>query len=338
MPLRLEHQDFAFIEPLILECGLNKSRLLEELQLPASLFNSAENNTLVIMDYNRLLRCLVEASDDETCKGSSRQIMVGTTPFIVGSVSEGTALKDVFHRLAEGYNVAHGGSYNSISMTAKRLVYKIDDTDFPYTTSRFQGLSNAFIESILFSLHCLFEKLTGASLANRIIKISTKRSPTQYPGAFLNYMRARIEFNAETYSIEYDGRIADLEVKQIDENAYLSIFDAVQHGDVHHQARSWSELVLQALEAGPQDQQIVASNLGVSLATLRRRLADENVGFRDLRSRMLQTRAQRFLRAGETPTSVAMSLGYSDVRSFSRAFKNWVGMTPAAYQKQLQST
>ncbi|MEM9740212.1 MAG: helix-turn-helix domain-containing protein [Pseudomonadota bacterium] len=336
MSLILDRSDFAFVESLIESCGLDTKTLLEDLGLPSALFDRHAEHKLTLPKYASILRRLVEASGDETCKGSARQILIGTTPFLLGGVPKGTKLAEVFKRLAYGYNIAHGGAYNLTKVTANRLVYTIDDATFPYSTDQFRNQSNAFIESILFSLHCLFETLSGRPLNQRVVKITTKRSSDRPLGAFLKYWRAPIEFGATSYGLYYDARIADWPVSALAENAYLNIFDATENDGAKSLApgkvETWSDCTRHLIDAGVDDQTQVANALGVSLATLRRRLAVENTTFRDLRSTRLKARAIRLLDRGDAPAKVATALGFSDLRSFSRAFKSWTGTTPTAFQ------
>lgn len=92
--------------------------------------------------------------------------------------------------------------------------------------------------------------------------------------------------------------------------------------------------VAEALAGGVADQSDVASRLGVSVATLRRRLAESGATFRDLRGEVLNEAALRMLDQGRPVGDVAEALGFGDMRSFSRAFKAWNGTTPAAYVRR----
>jgi len=81
-----------------------------------------------------------------------------------------------------------------------------------------------------------------------------------------------------------------------------------------------------------------AEALHLSVRTLRRRLSEEGTSFSELCERIRVDRAQRLLREqGMTVAAAATQLGFSDTRSFRRAFKRWVGklpgqMRPAAAQ------
>jgi AraC-like DNA-binding protein len=68
------------------------------------------------------------------------------------------------------------------------------------------------------------------------------------------------------------------------------------------------------------------------VATLRRRLADEDTSFRDQRQHAMNAYAcERLLETRDIGT-VAEELGFSDPRAFTRAFKAWNGQTPSDYR------
>ncbi len=80
----------------------------------------------------------------------------------------------------------------------------------------------------------------------------------------------------------------------------------------------------------------VARALGMSVATLRRRLKQENVRYADIVEQLREQLAQRYLSdPSRSVRDVAFLLGFSDNVSFHRAFKRWTGMTPAEYRWQV---
>ena len=82
-------------------------------------------------------------------------------------------------------------------------------------------------------------------------------------------------------------------------------------------------------------QAAIAGRIGVSPATLKRRLAGEGASFRDLRARVQDEVAKRWL--GDRSASIARvaeQLGYGDAYSFRRAFARANGCSPAAYRRK----
>ncbi|WP_373097455.1 helix-turn-helix domain-containing protein [Zhongshania sp.] len=80
----------------------------------------------------------------------------------------------------------------------------------------------------------------------------------------------------------------------------------------------------------------VADAMHISPRTLQRRLSSANHSFSDLLLELRKDMARNYLSLGLATTEIAERLGYTDVPSFSRAFKRWEGMTPNQYRSQLE--
>jgi len=84
---------------------------------------------------------------------------------------------------------------------------------------------------------------------------------------------------------------------------------------------------------GVTDQSRIASDLGVGVRTLRRRLANEGVTFRELSAETMGLLAEELLITGLTVEQVAERLGYSSVSAFATAFRSWKGQTPGTFAR-----
>jgi AraC-like DNA-binding protein len=81
----------------------------------------------------------------------------------------------------------------------------------------------------------------------------------------------------------------------------------------------------------------VAGALQLSARTLRRRLSEDGTSFRELSERIRAQTAQHLLREqGMTVAAAAERLGFSDVRTFRRAFKRWQGQLPGKIRQKTQ--
>ncbi len=80
----------------------------------------------------------------------------------------------------------------------------------------------------------------------------------------------------------------------------------------------------------------VAAELDIHPRTLRRRLAEEDTSFRALLNEARSTVAADLLRnVGLTVEEVSTRLGYTEVSTFSHAFKRWYGVAPSAYSRSV---
>ncbi len=75
-------------------------------------------------------------------------------------------------------------------------------------------------------------------------------------------------------------------------------------------------------------------HLHVSEQTLRRKLQAEGSSFQKLKNDMRRDIAIEKLMQKMSITDVAMLLGFTETRSFTRAFKQWTGVSPSSYRKQ----
>lgn len=79
----------------------------------------------------------------------------------------------------------------------------------------------------------------------------------------------------------------------------------------------------------------VAGELDMHPRTLRRRLAEEGTSFRALLGEARSTVAVDLLRnVGLTVQQVSTRLGYTEVSTFSHAFKRWYGVAPSEYSRR----
>lgn len=98
-------------------------------------------------------------------------------------------------------------------------------------------------------------------------------------------------------------------------------------------------LVRQYLVAAPSSQlpdlETMARVTNISPRTLKRRLQDEGTTFRTLLAEYRAALAKELINDGKlTLTEVAARLGFSDLSSFSQAFKRWYGVPPSAFRHE----
>ena len=80
--------------------------------------------------------------------------------------------------------------------------------------------------------------------------------------------------------------------------------------------------------------EMVASRFRMHPRTLQRRLSEEDEGFAQVQDRARANLARDWLSAGKPDLeSISERLGFSDRRSFTRAFVRWTGRTPSQFRR-----
>ncbi|GAK32710.1 hypothetical protein JCM17846_26360 [Iodidimonas nitroreducens] len=316
------------------------ARIMRDLGLPQNLEHAGPEDEINLADYFRVLEQVSLEIGDETCRLSQRSLMPGSTHFVwSGAAGEGE-LRAAMKRVAQAYNMLHGGHYNGVREDADSITYLIDDRGFPYMRQDEQGYIHIFLECVLVFLHCTLMLLAGDALDGKLRKVWTRRPRPEGHRAHLEFLGVPIRWNARTYALSYDVSAASLSVTGSPtglpaENAvYRKIVDLIEaRGPKQPTRMSIADRVCAQFEHGISEQSLIARALGMSVATLRRRLADEGVDFRGLKQRALNDRAKILLRQGYDLAEIADLLDYADFRSFTRAFKAQNGLTPAQYKQ-----
>lgn len=322
--------------------GVEVRALLESLGLPVRFADADGPDEISLADYYRIQNRLSILFGDETVHLSSRQLLPGSTDFVLQHVSDCANLYEVMRAIARSYNMLHGGQYNSVVKRRSSVDYIINDKDFPYTNVNSDEYIFFFIECILIFLHCMLMIVSPA--AKDAVRSLYIRRPS--PGGdcgHLGYWDTPIRFGAEQYRVVFDLDISLRPIsippaEALTSNAvYQKIVEAVAGRSARRGAlKSSTGLVRDALSRGVVEQADVAAQMNISVATLRRRLRDEGVSFRELRKEVLNETAQRLLLMKRSVADVSDALGFSEFRAFNRAFKDWNGLTPKAFVREAQ--
>ncbi len=95
------------------------------------------------------------------------------------------------------------------------------------------------------------------------------------------------------------------------------------------------DAIARALSEGPPRVADIAPGLGLSVRSLHRRLAERGLNFQTLAETTRRELAEGLLRDDRhTLAEIAFLTGFSEQSAFTRAFKRWVGRTPASWRKE----
>ena len=94
--------------------------------------------------------------------------------------------------------------------------------------------------------------------------------------------------------------------------------------------------IVDELPSGLPSDELIAKAVSMSTRSLRRRLSAEGTTYSQLLDAVRRELAERYI--ADTSRSlgeISYLLGFSELSSFSRAFKRWTGHTPSAVRAEI---
>lgn len=168
-------------------------------------------------------------------------------------------------------------------------------------------------------------------------------APPKYAKEYARYFEMPVAFRQKHNALEFSRELLDRPL----EGAYPALHQQAEFRVEQRLAKLARPTGLVAaiedacakeprlLSRGIED---VAAKLGLGTRTLQRRLQDEGQRFGDVLARVRYRLAMQYLeKPGADVESVSEQLGFSDRRSFTRAFTRWSGVTPSAFLRRASS-
>lgn len=321
---------------MAIDAGISLQNIVLRLGLAKNLLDKPEGYIL-LADYIRILAELSLIYFDETCNLSERPLIIGTTQFALTHLNSCSTLREALYKVAEVSNLLNGGPYNKVKEADGLLMFTTDDSRFPYLLET-QSFLFFGMECVQILMHGMLCHITGFADGVSKPSVSIKRSADS-SARHLHFWNDRIRYNSSHYVLSYDASVGDIPMK-VPEGGFTaaalftSMVNLCKTAEIQTNSFMTKEKVRGVLLERFKDQSEVASQLGMSVATMRRRLSEEETSFREVRQDVMQTQAIHLLDAGYHTDDVAEKLGFSDLRSFSRAFKSWYGSTPSEYRER----
>lgn len=193
-----------------------------------------------------------------------------------------------------------------------------------------------FVESLFASVHKFFRALTREQW--QVEKLSFRHAPPPYQAEYEKFFGLPVQFRRRENAAVLDRRLLDtplsggfpslhkqaeyLVEKRIEKlPRKLGLVAALETIFVEH-----PELLGQGIAQ-------IARRIGLEPRTLQRRLQEQKQSFVELQSHARYRLAMQLLETTEQDIEdISERLGFSDRRSFTRAFQRWNGMTPTDFR------
>jgi AraC-like DNA-binding protein len=278
------------------------------------------------LDFWRLLRSNIEQTGDERHALGPQTVPDGSFELLLAAMRLGQDLGEGLARLA----------------AASRIVWP----DLPLAVRRGHdlrlqapGVSDVpaqrrlYVEMVAIVLHTACCWMTGQKLEPRRLVAPKDDAPGN--GALFALLGCPVVRRGSDVELVYPANVSNLKIVAERFDLWPSLlFETYRQITAEPLAHpGTAEQVLDLLWQAPLDQETISAALGVSVATLRRRLSDEGYSFRGLVSHVRQQQTLSALRAKVGLEDLAVELGYSEARSLRRATRRWFGASPSALRK-----
>lgn len=192
-------------------------------------------------------------------------------------------------------------------------------------------------EALLAAIDAMARSLLHRELP--IWKLSLAYPKPAYAERYGTLVSAPIFYDRPVTESEFDPAILDLPIagadpataKLAEQLAAITVTPSVSVEGLVAQVR---RALGSANGRPPPDLEELARALQTSARSLRRGLQRMGTSYQELLDEARRARAEEWVRATDlTMDQMAAQLGFSDVRSFRRAFKRWTGLTPNAFRE-----
>ncbi len=289
-----------------------------------------------LREHFRCLRDVSAGAEDESLRLSRRILAPGTSDFVLETMAQAVDFEDALKRAARAYNLVHGCYYNQLILRGDRLVYAIDDSGFPFSFENPEA-RYALMEGLLIFLHAMLGLAMGRDIDPFLCQIGTRRPMRNgRDNGLLDFWSVPVRLGGSDFRVEYHVAAQHATINASGHvRAVAAAYDLIDTIIAQKEQRgfrkSLPDRVQDIIRQGKRCELLAARELGLSPASLRRRLKEHGRSFRDLREKVLNDAAIDMLRQGRPVGETAEALGFGDFRSFSRAFKHWNGVTPTCY-------
>ncbi len=278
----------------------------------------------------------IRLTNDESHGTAPHPVPPGSLSLLVTAAKEADTLDGALRRLTEAARLVRAEV--RLTLSHGRDIMRLTIVPAAPTPGAEASLRMAiYCECFALVIHCALRWMTGRRLDP--VRVRGAAELRAMGGELLLALGAPIIRRGIGVSVDYAAQdqtapILPRKYTVWGEAEFATFLDLLAQGDPVPDASDHAR-VIEALRSGLHAQEDVAAALGISVPTLRRRLAQSNLSFRDV-SAQFRTRQLKDLLATQMPLAdIAEHLGLSDERSLRRFAREHLGAAPAEYRGRL---
>ena len=241
-----------------------------------------------------------------------------------------TSLRSAFERLQRYIKVIHEKIQIVISEKQNALVITLH-SESTYASSHHR------VDAQLAILTRMCRFISGDEWNPAKVTLTYTQPPdTSY---YFQLFRCPVEFNAEQnclfidkYKAEKQLTGSNKQLAQLNDHIVVRYLASQAKDDIVNQVKA---SILEYLGEGSVTESAIAQALHMSTRNLHRKLSAENTSFKQLLLNIRSELASQYINDPTlTLTEISYQLGFSEISSFSRAYKRWTGQSPSDARRE----
>jgi AraC-like DNA-binding protein len=217
-----------------------------------------------------------------------------------------------------------------------KLSEKNNEVSIMWTDSAHKGNSGWHADGTMTILIAMCRANYGESLDP--VSVTFKHEKPVCSGEFLELFRCPIEFGAKHDQLVLSSKVVDKRLSgsnplmaQIADQEMIKYLAKLDENDIVQRVKA---SIIDLLPDGRISDQKVADALYMSNRTLQRKLQVKGSTFKNILVELRKELAMKYIQDNQmTLTELSFQLGFSEMSSFSRAFKQWTGSSPREYRQ-----
>lgn len=291
---------------------------------------------LTSAQYNTVVKKLWIALADENAGIGPRPSQLGSFELMCEMAIVERTLRDVFSKIFRVYSAF-------VDSMASRLEIDKGSLSVGFRYIDFEDRDRILTEWTLLAWHRFACWATDEAFPLQQVSFNYPR-PEHFP-EYQGIFGCPVAFNQPTAQMKFDAKFLALPVlKSRDElrefiHASPGILLARPVCERHFRVRI-RRLIMSGLDANQAlrfpSLEEVAARFSLTTQTLRRRLRGENTTYQDLKNDIRRDLSIDLLsRRSMSLQEISAIIGYHESSGFSRAFKEWTGMSPNVYRAEI---
>lgn len=314
---------------------------------PEQAFSDCEINTCELKDQEtrlaadklaQLMRyCNKKINNNDFSVEIAKHFYPGMFHALGYAMMSSNTLYDAYERIARYKRIVSNSCLLTVKESDDQLIFDMDI--FHYEDSGRPALSDPLIEAFLATMVSFGRELVGLNISPVYVKLT--RSPGKLSNQYLeDFFGAPVKFEADFNGFVFERSIADAKlmvgnplITQVHEQILDDLLSRIDRNDLIYQIKN---KIYEQLPMGAPSQQQMATDLGMSLRNLQRKLHEKDTGYKELLEATRRRLALDYLTQQHLSFSeISYLVGFSSVANFHRAFKRWTGKTPGEYRIEM---